>query len=114
MSSFKLVAPFFYNPEKSKQAITEGNDVELSCKLLFGFEDTNITIKWSRRTGNDNNTDQVITNKTDKYLMRSETAQQSILSIKMFAKDDAGLYICLATNSYGIANLTMQVLYRSN
>ena len=61
MSSFKLVAPFFYNPEKSKQAITEGNDVELSCKLLFGFEDTNITIKWSRRTGNDNNTDQVIT-----------------------------------------------------
>lgn len=100
------VAPFFYRVEKTKYTLTEENEIEVTCKILFGNEDDKVQFKWLLK-------DQVLQNRTDKYVIRNQD-DQTLLQIQMVTMEDAGLYTCQAINLYGKSALSIRISIKSS
>lgn len=100
------VAPFFYSLEKTKYTLTEGNVIELTCKILFGNEEDKVQFKWLLKG-------QVLQNWTDKYVIRNQD-DQTFLHIQMVAMEDAGLYTCQAINLYGESSSSIRISIKSS
>lgn len=93
----KLIGPFIYVPEKPSQTVTEGGNIELSCKSLYG-EDLNW--KWLK-----NDTELI---EGEKYTIKIEQ-NSTTLTINAATEEDKGEFVCELSNSHGSHNEVIRV-----
>jgi hypothetical protein len=103
------VLPFFYLPEKAQIIITEGNDVELVCELLYGYEN-NQTITWNWTLNG------VQVQSTDKIRienMAGPSSYQTKLIFKEVNQTSKGFYQCQAANAFGSCSQMIELRIKS-
>lgn len=102
------IMPYIYVPDRQKITPTEGTDVEMTCKLLFGSEN-NLTWTWLYNDLPYNvSNDRVAITGID-----SSPSYQSRLSIRQIDFDQRGFYQCVLTNAFGTHSRRIQVNVRS-
>ena len=104
--------PFFYANDEIKYVLTEGNDIQLSCQLLYGYEtNQDVTLNWLFNG-------KLLNNKADKFVI-SKTIQKKTNSYKMFLQikqiqfAEMGSYQCQAINTYGNKSNTIVIKVKS-
>ncbi|RNA03898.1 neuroplastin isoform X3 [Brachionus plicatilis] len=93
----KLISPFIYAPEKPSQTVTEGSNIELSCKSLYGDD---LSWKWLK-----NDTELV---EGEKYSIKSEQ-NLTTLTINAATEDDKGDFVCELSNKHGTHTQVIRV-----
>ena len=94
--------PYLYALEAQVYAVSEGDNVTMKCRALYGFE-KNQKIKWSWYRD-----EKKILNNHQIRIEVDHILYESALKISNCTKNNTGTYKCVIKNTYGIASRTMR------
>jgi hypothetical protein len=100
--------PYLYSPETQMYTVSEGQNVTMKCRALYGFE-KNLNIKWSWYKD-----DRKVLNNHQIKIEVDHLLHESSLRISNSTKNNTGIYKCVVKNIYGVASRTMRFKVKGN
>lgn len=101
--------PFLYMPEHVSHSLNEGEEIELTCKTLYGTEN-NQKIKWNwkfelektQQQGDAPLQEEIVNSENSFVTTDSDNGTETTtLKLKNVKNSQRGYYICTANNTFG-------------